>query len=359
MTRTILILLLLAGPAGAAEPFPELAASVNRKVVKLFGAGGFNGVKGYGTGVVVSADGAILTVANSLVDTAEIVVHLPDGRRVKAAVAATEPALDLALLKLTPDPARPNEPVLADAAHFDIATSAARPLAAPGDWVVVSANSFEIAMRDEPVTVQRGVVAAVTKLSARRGIFDVTIPGEVYVVDAISNNPGAAGGALTDLEGELLGVVGREVRNAQTETWVNYAIPLQAKAEVRDGDQVRTVTVAEFVKQALAGTYKPARGSDSAAGYRGTHGVTFVPDILLRTPPYVEQVAPGSPAAKAGLKTDDLIAFLDGEPVPSVKAFRELFDRVRPGTPVRVEVRRGATLVELSLVVGPAAEPRR
>ena len=244
--------------------------------------------------------------------------------------------------------------MVADAPFFDVPALAARPLAAPGDWVVAHANSFEIAMRDEPVTVQRGVVAAVTRLSARRGIFDVTIPGEVYVVDAISNNPGAAGGALTDLDGELLGLVGREVRNSQTETWVNYAIPLQAKAEVRDGDQTRAVTVAEFVAGGLAGTYKPARRGDSTAGYHGTHGITFVPDILLRTPPYVEEVAPGSPAAKAGLKSNDLIAFLDGEPVPSVKAFNELIDRVRPGTTARVEVRRGNTLVEMKLVVGPA-----
>ena len=354
MTRLFILLAAAAATTARAEPLPALAAEVNLKVVKIFGAGGFQSVKGYGTGVVVSKSGAILTVANTLVDTPEIVVHLPDGRRMKAEVAAVEPALDLALLKLTPDASRPGEPVVSDAPFFDVAKLAARPLAQPGDWVVVSANSFEIAMRDEPVTVQRGVVAAVTKLSARRGIFDVTIPGEVYVVDAISNNPGAAGGALTDLDGNLLGVVGREVRNAQTETWVNYAIPLQAKAEVRDGDKAKTVTVAEFVAQALAGTYKPARPSDSTAGYRGTHGITFVPDVLRRTPPYVELVAPGSPADKAGLKPNDLIAFLDGEPVPSVKAFAELIDRVRPGLTARVEVRRGNGLVELPLVVGPA-----
>ena len=354
MTRLLAVLILFVSLPAHAEPLPALAAEVNTKVVKLFGAGGFASVNGYGTGVVVSRDGAILTVANTLVDTPEIVVHLPDGRRVKAEVVATEPALDLALLKLKPDENRPDEPVLTDAAFFNVAKLAQRPVAQPGDWVVASANSFEIAMRDEPVTVQRGVVAAVTKLSARRGIFDVTIPGEVYVVDAISNNPGAAGGALTDLAGNLLGIIGREVRNSQTETWVNYAIPLQAKAEIRDGEQMKTVSVSEFVTQALAGTYKPARPSDSTAGYRGTHGITFVPDILRRTPPYVELVKRDSPAAQAGLKPNDLIAFLDGEPVPSIKAFHELLDRVRPGLTVRVEVRRGNGLVELPMVVGPA-----
>ncbi|MCP5990342.1 hypothetical protein NL344_28375, partial [Klebsiella pneumoniae] len=84
---------------------------------------------------------------------------------------------------------------------FDFAAAAKRPPATPGDWVLGFSNQFEIAMRDEPMSVGRGVVAAVSKLAGRRGIFDFPYTGDVYVVDAITNNPGAAGGPLTDRQG--------------------------------------------------------------------------------------------------------------------------------------------------------------
>ena len=70
-------------------------------------------------------------------------------------------------------------------------------------------NTFEIALRDEPLSVQRGVVSAYTKMAGRRGIFEFPYTGEVYIVDAITNNPGAAGGALLTRKGELLGIVGK------------------------------------------------------------------------------------------------------------------------------------------------------
>ena len=60
--------------------------------------------------------------------------------------------------------------------------------------------------------------------------------GKVYMVDAVTNNPGAAGGALTTRKGELIGMIGRGLRNEQTGTWMNYSIPIAAAVEVKQPD---------------------------------------------------------------------------------------------------------------------------
>jgi serine protease Do len=66
----------------------------------------------------------------------------------------------------------------------------------------------------------------------------------------------------------------------------------------------------------------------------------LVPNVVERTPPYIEEVVPGSPAAKAGLKPDDLIVYVDGEQVLTVTAFKEILAKTRPGTVVKLEIRR-------------------
>ncbi|OWK44306.1 S1C family serine protease [Fimbriiglobus ruber] len=348
-----------AGHVSAADPFNKVSDEVNQKLVKLFGSGGFRGIANYGTGIVVSPDGYILTSATQMLDTSELIVHLYDGRRVKAVLIVSEPELDVALVKIKVEGKKIDEPTDLDLPYFDIAAAAKQPLAVPGDWVLSFANIFEIAMRDEPVSVQRGVVAAYAKLHGRRGIFDFPYNGDVYVVDAITNNPGAGGGALTDRKGRLLGLVGREIKNTLTETWLNYAIPIGAKVDIKDGDKTVTISIPEFTAKAMKGQYKPVNRAKEVVGAGGYHGIVFVPNVLERTPPYVESVYPGSPAAKAGLKPDDLVSFIDGEPVYSIKTFHEFLRRTRPGAVVRFEVRRGEGLqtVELKLEEYPKGVP--
>lgn len=74
----------------AADPFNEVAEKTNQKLVKLFGAGGFSRLNNYGTGIIISPDGHVLTVASQLLDTSELVVHLYDGRRLKAQVIVVD-----------------------------------------------------------------------------------------------------------------------------------------------------------------------------------------------------------------------------------------------------------------------------
>jgi serine protease Do len=352
LCRAAGVALLAAAGAGllwAQAPVTSVADQVNRKMVKLFGAGGFKGLPAYGTGILVSPNGYILTVNNHILDTADLRVHLYDGRLCHARVVFKEPELDAALLKI--------DEKVDGLPYFNFEEAAARPLAAPGDWVLAFSNQFEIATRDEPMSVQHGVIAAHAELRGRRGIFEAPFSGAVYFLDVIANNPGAAGGAVTTRKGELLGIIGREVKNTLSDSWINYAVPVQTKAQVVRGDKTVTVSLADFVKEGMAGTYKVSTRKKSEQGLGGYHGIVLVPNVVSVTPPYVEDVVPGSPAARAGLRPDDLIVYIDGELVPSIKIFRDIVKSAPPGTELRLEVQRGNKLQTVNLKM--AEQPKK
>lgn len=326
--------------AFAQQPFTPVAAEVNKKLVKLFGAGGFKGLPSYGTGILVSDKGHILTCNNHILSTTDLRVHLYDGRFYQARVVAREPELDLALARI--------ESEVDFLPHFDIEKAAAQPIAEAGTWIMALSNQFNIAVRDEPMSVQRGVIAAYAELRGRRGIFEAPFSGEVYFTDTIANNPGAAGGAIVNRKGELLGVIGRELKNTLSDTWINYAVPVQAKVEILRDEKVVKVDVVTFVKESIAGTYK--QGEKRVRADRGGfHGIVLVPNAVGVTPPYVEEVLPDSPAAKSGLRPDDLIVYMDGELVPSIKIFRDIMKQVGPGTEVKLDVQRANKLVSVKV----------
>lgn len=326
--------------AVAAQPLSATLATVteevNRKMVKLFGSGGFQGLNSYGTGILVSPDGYVLTVASPLLDSGDLLVHLFDGRRLIAKVIVAEPELDAALLKIDK---------VDDLPAFDVAKAATAPLAQPGDWVLGFSNQFQIATREEPMSVQHGVIASYSKLHGRKGIFDAPYTGDVYIVDAITNNPGAGGGALTTRKGELLGLIGKELRNSLSDTWINYAVPIPI--------------LAGFVEKGMRGEYKPIVREKLASGPSGYHGIILVPNVVERTPPYVEDTDPGSPAEKAGLRPDDLIVYVDGEKIVSIKELKEILDRGRPGSVFKLEVRRGDKLSSIDLKLEPPKAARK
>jgi serine protease Do len=343
-------LLSLALSARADESFARVAEEVNQKMVKVFGSGGFQGVPHHGSGVLISADGYVLTANSVMLDTPELRVHLADGRRFHAKVVATEPQLDVALLKIEK---------VDGLAYFDLAEAAKRPVAPVGTGVLAFSNQFEIATREEPMSVEHGVIAAYGKLHGRRGIFEAPYKGDVYVLDAITNNPGAAGGALTTRKGELLGLIGKELRNTLTDAWINYAVPVQAVTEGKRGDQNVKVSLADFVENARAGKYVSLLEKKKYEGPAGYHGLVLVPNVVERTPPYVDAVLPNSPAARAGFRPDDLVVYIEGEQVGSIKTFHEIVDRSPPGTAYKVEVRRGDRLMtlELKLEEPPGRKP--
>lgn len=344
---SLCVLVAFGGVVLSQQPFTPVAAEVNKKLVKLFGAGGFKGLPSYGTGILVSPKGDILTCNNHILSTTDLKIHVYDGRFYQGRVVAREPELDMALIRIDGD--------VDFLPYFDIAKAAAQPIAEPGDWVLAFSNQFKIATRDEPMSVQRGVIAAHAELRGRRGIFDAPFAGEVYFIDAIANNPGAAGGAIVNRKGELLGVIGRELKNTLSDTWINYAIPVQTKVEILRDEKLTKLDVATFVKEAIAGTYKQSE-KRVKADRGGYHGIVLVPNAVGVTPPYVEEVLPESPAAQAGLRPDDLVVYIDGELVPSIKIFRDIMKQVGPGTEVKLDLQRGNKLVSVKLRV--AEQPK-
>jgi len=338
-----LVLSVAAGPVTAQQPLTAAAEVVNRKLVKLYGIGGFKGLPHYGSGMLVSATGHVLTVNNHILNTPDVIVHLYDGQQYRAQVVAKEPELDVALLKI--------DDKVDGLPHFSFAEAAAHPLASQGDWVMAVSNQFNIATRDEPMSVQHGVIAAYTELRGRRGIFEAPYSGNVYFLDVIACNPGAAGGIIATRKGELLGILGRELKNTLSDSWINYAVPVQARSEVvRDGKTV-TVSMADFVREAMAGKYRQSTKKKAELHAGGFHGIILVPNVVSLTPPYVEDVVPGSPAARAGLRPDDLIVYIEGDLVSSIKMFSDIIKSYPIGIPLRIEVQRGSRLVTLTLTM--------
>jgi serine protease Do len=329
--------------ASAQESFTPTAKEVNKKMVKLFGAGGIKGLPSYGSGVLVSQDGYILTVNNHILDTSGLVCHLHDGRMYSVKVIAREPDLDLALLKIDDD--------VDNLPHYDIAAAAKQPVAETGDWILCHSNQFKIATRSEPMSVQHGNVMAFASLKARRGVFDPPYNGPVYFIDTVSNNPGAAGGIVTNRKGEILGIIGRELKSSLSDTWINYAVPIQAKVEVTQDDGTKEIVdFPRFVKEGMEGKYKVRTAKQRDKGGRGGyHGIQLVTNVVEVTPPYIEEVTPGSPAAKAKLQPDDLIVYIDGELVPSIKAFRAIMAQTNPGTELQLDIQRGNQLRTIKL----------
>src|SRR3982750_3115578 len=91
---------LAAAPAvRAPDPYGKVALEANEKLVKLFGAGGYRGAESFGTGILVSPKGHILTAAAPFLDGRDLRLHLPDGRKYSFKVKVVEPEFDAAVLE--------------------------------------------------------------------------------------------------------------------------------------------------------------------------------------------------------------------------------------------------------------------
>lgn len=331
----------LAAPAAAADRIAaspqETIRSAARKIVKIHGAGGLRGLESYQTGVLVSPAGHIVTMMSTVLDSDELDCVLDDGRRYRATLLGVDPRREVAVLAVEGE---------------ELPAFALRGGGGPADRVPAGtrifalSNLFGVAVGDERVSAQHGVVSAVVPLEARRGAYEVPYRGDVYILDCTTNNPGSAGGALVDWRGRLVGMLGKELRSSGSGTWLNYALPI---------DEVATA-YAEIVSGSV-----PAAGAAAAAPRPGpgfdtaSLGVVLVPDLIDRTPPFIESVVAGSPAAQAGLRADDLVIAVGGRTVASRAAFQQAVGDLAEGDPVRLSVVRSGAIVECDL--GP--RPRR
>ena len=330
----LLALVLLAIPnVGWSQSNSQTITSVSPKVVKIFGAGGAKNLYAYGSGFLVSPQGHILTVWSHLLDSDTVSVVLNDGRRFEGKVVGVEPPLDLAILKIEAD----------GLPCFDLSQATS---VGPGTRVLGFSNAFKVATGDEPVSVIHGVIAARTTLTARRGVFESPYNGTVYIVDAVTNNAGDAGGVLTTREGKLVGMIGKELRNTQTNTWLNYVMPISE--------------LSDTVEQIISGRFTTKKTDEDEEGVSkkkpkryeaADFGLITIPDVVARTPAYIDRVLPGSLAEMAGLQPNDLILFVGNDLVQSCQMLREELGRLQSGDPLKIVVRRDDQLVTVGMTV--------
>jgi S1-C subfamily serine protease len=305
----------------------DIYSDVQPKVVKIYGAGGFRGMAAYQSGMLISPEGHVLTMFSHVLDTDYITVVLADGRKFEAKLLGADPRMEIAVLKIA----------AADLPHFDLSKAV---LGRAAENVLAFSNLFNVANGDEPASVQHGIISVLTKLEARQGVYETPYRGPVYVLDVKTNNPGAGGGALVTRRGELLGMLGKELKNAMNSTYLNYAIPTSAMHE-----SIESIKAGKMVaRRDEDPKIKPGRSLTLDA-----LGVVLIPDVLERTPPYVEQVRIGSPAEKAGIRPDDLIVLLGDQLVQSCKLLRDDLEYIDYQDPVALLLLRGQELIEVTL----------
>ena len=312
-------LLLAVCPRGFAQSFDQVIDQVQPRMAKIYGAGGVRGLESYQSGIVISSDGLVLTVWSYVLDVDPIIVVLDDGRKFDASLKGYDPRVEIAVLKIEAN----------DLDHFNLDESVELKV---GNRVLAFSNLFGVAAGDESFSVLHGSVSAVTKLDARRGAFQSTYSGRVYVVDAMTNNPGSAGGALTNAGGQLAGILGKELRSSQYNTWLNYAIPT---GELRSS-----------VEDILAGRWSPRVATDESRRpvdplTLDVLGIVLIPDIVANTPPFVDRVMENSPADEQGMLADDLILFINDRVMRSCGDVRDELSFVERDREINVAFRRG------------------
>jgi serine protease Do len=208
-------------------------------------------------------------------------------------------------------------------------------------------NPFNIAQGNERVTVQQGYVAALTKLSARRGVFETPYKGDIIIVDITTNNPGSCGGALISAEsGKLLGILGKELRNNENHSWLNFAIPTYVwcepvKAMMQGGSTISLFTEKTVREQEMI-------PEDTIRIFQDW-GILFITSVSRRTPPFIDSVRSGSEAEKLGLLPDDLIVMVNNQLTPSLAALEYQIHQIPADQPVTLTVERDAILRDVTL----------
>jgi len=332
----------LVGTSAAVAASPgETIAGAARRVVKVYGAGGVRGLEGYQSGILVSPAGHVVTASSTVLDSESIDCVLDDGRRFAATLIGVDPRRELAVLSIAGEDL-PCFTLPGESAPSGGAGESVSGRVPAGTRVMALSNLFAVAVGDERVSAQHGVIATVVPLEARRGAHEAPYRGAVYLLDYTTSNPGSAGGALVDWRGRLVGMLGKELRASATGVWLNYALPVDE--------------VAEGYREATGNGAPPAPPPDDLVPFdAGRLGVVLVPDLLDRTPPYVESVRAGSAAERAGLRPDDLFVAVNGRSVASRGAVQAALGTVAEGDAVQVSVIRAGEIVVCDLGPKPAA----
>jgi serine peptidase DegS len=254
-----------------------------------------------GSGVLVSADGYILTNNHVIAQVRDIQVALWDGRFAPAQIVGSDPETDLAVLKIELNglPAAP----LAQNARLRV-----------GDVVLAIGNALGLSH-----TVTMGIISATGRNDLRSVLYEDFIQTDAAI------NAGNSGGALVNASGEVIGISTRNLSGPMGGQNIGFAIPIGLASDVMQqiieyGSVRRGWLGAEFSDQPVS------LQADGSVRRRGIQ---------------VGQVAEGGPAWLAGVREGDALLSLDGSPIDDPRAFQFEIAQREPGTQVELEVARG------------------
>ena len=276
-----------------------------------------------GSGVIVSADGYVLTNNHVIEGADEIAVVSGSGPAVRARVVGADPETDLAVLKIEGEKYKPI--TLGDSERIQV-----------GDVVLAIGNPFGVGQ-----TVTMGIVSATGRNRLGINAFENFIQTDAPI------NPGNSGGALVDARGDLVGINTAIYSQTGSSAGIGFAVP---------------VKTAKTVMEQLIKTGRVERG------WLGAEIADATPELAARLgidsepAPVVVRTVRGAPAEKGGVLPGDVIVSLDGKPTPDAVAVINAAADTRPGQTAQLGVKRKGTELTLKIAIGrrpPAAQARR
>ncbi|HEY8880822.1 MAG TPA: Do family serine endopeptidase [Roseateles sp.] len=271
--------------------------------------------RGQGSGFIISSDGLVLTNAHVVREAKQVTVKLSDRREFSAQVLGSDPATDIAVLKL-------------DAKNLPTVQLGDPKQVQVGDYVLAIGAPYGFEQ-----TATQGIVSAKGR----------SLPGDSSVVPFIQTdaavNPGNSGGPLFDASGRVVGVNAQIYSQSGGFQGLAFSIPVDVALRVKD-----QIVAHGKVEHARLGVTL----QDLSAPLASSFGLN-TPDGAL-----VSSVQPESAAAKAGLKAGDVITAIDGEAVHVAGDVSSRVGLARPGDKLKLEIWRDKGRVSETVSLGRA-----
>jgi Do/DeqQ family serine protease len=291
-----------------------------RRFFGIPGGGGEQVQRSLGSGVLVDSAGLVVTNNHVIEGADQVKVSLADKREFEAEMVLKDARSDLAVLRIKARNERFAALEFADSDALQV-----------GDLVLAIGNPFAVGQ-----TVTHGIVSAVARTQV--GITDY----QFFIQTDAAINPGNSGGALVDLTGRLAGINTAIFSRSGGSQGIGFAIP------------------ANMVKVVVASA--KSGGSSVKRPWLGARLQAVTPEIAeslgLKRPvgALVASISPATPAARAGLRTSDLINAMDGQPIDDVNAFDYRFATKPIGGSARLGIIRGGKDIEINVTLEAAPD---
>lgn len=329
MKKTLLALFLLSLPLHAQTPdfllqTQKLITSVSDRVkptvvhIESWSRRAGTRVKALGSGVVVTAEGKIVTNYHVIEKADQVQVVLDDRSRYDAVILQRDKLTDLAVLQIQAPKPLPFA-TLADSEKVQV-----------GQWVLAVGNPYGLDR-----TVSFGIISGKGRYipGSEQGLT----PLNDFLQTDANIDSGSSGGPLVDLQGQVVGINSSGIGRG-----IGFTIPSKVVKEVMQGK----VQQGQLERGWLGLYTQPF--TRSLAAYRG---MAKVRGLLI------SDFAQGSPAARSGLQVGDVITEIDGSPVEAeeedeIQRFAQQVSRLTPGTKTEVTVQRGKAILPVAVEVG-------